>query len=82
MHGLALNCDCELGEFTRIVPCGLPDADATSLSAELGRTVTVAEVAPGLRAGLTAALAPLLAPAPPDAAPVALTDATEHPVVA
>ena len=41
MHGFALNCDCDLGWFERIVPCGLPDAQATSLTAELGRTVTV-----------------------------------------
>jgi lipoyl(octanoyl) transferase len=41
MHGFALNCDCDLGWFDRIVPCGLPDAKATSLTAELGRPVTV-----------------------------------------
>lgn len=44
MHGFALNCDPDLSWFTRIVPCGIPDADVTSLSAELGRDVTVAEV--------------------------------------
>ena len=32
------------------MPCGIPDADVTSLVAELGRPVTVAEVAPRLRA--------------------------------
>jgi lipoyl(octanoyl) transferase len=41
MHGFALNCDCDLAAFERIVPCGLPDAQATSLTAELGRPVTV-----------------------------------------
>ena len=41
MHGFALNCDCDLGWFDRIVPCGIPDAAATSLTAELGRPVTV-----------------------------------------
>jgi lipoyl(octanoyl) transferase len=46
LHGFALNCDCDLGAFDRIVPCGLRDAGVTSLSAELGRRVTVAEALP------------------------------------
>lgn len=46
MHGFALNCDPDLSWYDRIVPCGLPEARATSLSAELGREVTVAEVLP------------------------------------
>jgi lipoyl(octanoyl) transferase len=45
MHGFELNCDADLSAFERIVPCGIRDAGVTSLSAELGRTVTVAEVA-------------------------------------
>ena len=65
MHGLALNCDCDLDAFARIVPCGLPDADATSLSVELGRRVTVTEVAPLLGDGLTRALMPLCTAAAP-----------------
>ena len=43
MHGFALNCDCDLAWYDRIVACGIEDASVTSLSAELGRTVTVAE---------------------------------------
>jgi len=46
MHGFALNCDPDLSWFSRIVPCGIPDADVTSLTAELGRDVGVAEVLP------------------------------------
>ncbi|MEZ0490776.1 lipoyl(octanoyl) transferase LipB [Kineococcus sp. TBRC 1896] len=40
-HGFALNCDTDLLGFSRIVPCGLPDAGATSLSARAGRRVDV-----------------------------------------
>ena len=46
MHGFALNCDVDLAWFDRFVPCGIADAGVTSLSAELGRDVTVLEVAP------------------------------------
>ena len=46
MHGFALNCEPALSEFDRIVPCGIADADVTSLSKELGRQVTIAEVLP------------------------------------
>jgi lipoyl(octanoyl) transferase len=45
-HGFALNCDCDLTAYDRIVPCGLTDTGVTSLSKELGRDVTVAEVLP------------------------------------
>ena len=46
MHGFALNCDCDLTWFDRIVPCGLTDATVTSLTKETGREVTVAEATP------------------------------------
>lgn len=46
MHGFALNCDCDLGAFDRIVPCGISDASVTSLSKETGSTITVADTVP------------------------------------
>jgi len=60
MHGLALNCDPDLGAFGVIVPCGIDDADVTSLSAELGRDVTVDEIRPLLADALQRHLAPLV----------------------
>ena len=53
MHGFALNCDPDNTWFDRIVPCGIRDAGVTSLSAELGRQVTVAEVVPVVEKHLT-----------------------------
>ena len=52
MHGFALNCDCDLGGFDRIVPCGITDAEVTTLSRELQRDVTVLEVLPLVEARL------------------------------
>ena len=46
LHGFALNCDCDLANFDRFIPCGIRDAGVTSLSEELGRPVPVAEVLP------------------------------------
>lgn len=57
MHGFAFNCNPALGEFDRIVPCGIADADVTSLSQELGRVVTIADVAPAAVEVLDTALA-------------------------
>ena len=44
LHGFALNCDCDLGAFETIVPCGISDAGVTSISAELGHRVGVEDV--------------------------------------
>ena len=44
MHGIAINCDCDLSWYGRVVPCGISDAGVTSLTAEAGRDISVAEV--------------------------------------
>jgi lipoyl(octanoyl) transferase len=46
MHGFALNCNNDLSPFREIVPCGIPDADVTSLSEELNRNIGVQDVVP------------------------------------
>lgn len=56
LHGFSLNCDCDLGAYSAIVPCGITDAGVTSLSAESGRAITVEQV----RAPVAAAVADAL----------------------
>ncbi len=65
MHGFSLNCDVDLGWFDRFVPCSIADAGVTSLSRELDRDVTVAEVLPVVERHLS----DYLAWAPYDATP-------------
>lgn len=43
-HGLALNCSTDLRWFNYIVPCGIRGRGVSSLSKELGKTVTVDDV--------------------------------------
>jgi lipoyl(octanoyl) transferase len=49
MHGFALNVNPDLSAYSKIVPCGIADAKVTSLSAELGRSITIEEVMPILK---------------------------------
>jgi lipoyl(octanoyl) transferase len=44
MHGLALNVETDLSYFDLIVPCGIRDAEVTSISRELGRSVPMDDV--------------------------------------
>lgn len=57
MHGFALNCDVDLGWYDRFQPCGITDASVTSLTAELGRPVSVAEAVPTVERHLARLLA-------------------------
>ncbi len=49
MHGLAFNIDSDLNFFDLIIPCGISDKGVTSLSKEVGRTISLEEVKPKLR---------------------------------
>ncbi|MCU1583809.1 MAG: lipB [Microbacteriaceae bacterium] len=49
MHGFALNCSNSLDAYAHIVACGIRDAGVTTISREIGREVTPAEVAEAVR---------------------------------
>ncbi|MEV0031055.1 lipoyl(octanoyl) transferase LipB [Nocardia sp. NPDC050793] len=55
LHGLSLNCNSMDG-FGAIIPCGIRDAGVTTLTRELGREVTVAEIKPMVAAAIVRAL--------------------------
>lgn len=54
MHGFAINCDNSLDPYHMIVPCGIADAGVTTLSAEVGRTITVLDVVPHIESAILA----------------------------
>ena len=56
MHGFALNCDPDMTAFANMIPCGIPDAGVTSLSAELGRDISVEDALPPVEAAMRAVL--------------------------
>ena len=56
MHGFALNVNPDLTPFTRIIACGIPDVEVTSLAKELGRDVQLSEVLPLIEKHLLPAL--------------------------
>ena len=62
MHGFALNVDPDLNYFERIIPCGIADAQVTSMSKELGREITTEEVEPILERYIFEALMRVSAP--------------------
>jgi len=46
MHGFALNVNPDLSAFRTIVPCGISDADVTSVEIELKKSITIDDVVP------------------------------------
>jgi len=57
MHGFALNVNPDLGAFSQIIPCGIADAEVTSLAQELEREITSQEVLPILERNIVSTLA-------------------------
>jgi lipoyl(octanoyl) transferase len=76
-HGFALNCATDLAWFNAIVPCGMPDKAACSLSGLLGRPVPVAEVLPLVERRLAERLGRV--PVPVDPATLELPAEDHHP---
>lgn len=72
LHGIAVNCNPDLSAFGSIIPCGIPDAGAGSLTGELGHEITVVDALPLLAAAISDALDGTL-PVAPHSAPTAST---------
>ena len=56
MHGFALNVNPDLAAFSKIIPCGIADAEVTSLGTELGRDIDIIEVIPVVEKFVSATL--------------------------
>ena len=57
MHGFALNVNPDLGAFSQIIPCGIADAEVTSMAQEIEREITSQEVLPILERNIVSTLA-------------------------
>lgn len=44
MHGFSLNCNNPTDPFSAFIPCGITDAGVTTISEQLGRNITPADV--------------------------------------
>lgn len=44
MHGFAINCSNDLAPYGQIIACGISDAGVTTITQELGRAVTPADL--------------------------------------
>jgi lipoyl(octanoyl) transferase len=64
MHGFSLNCSNSFEAYETIVACGLADAGVTSITRELGRTVTPEDVVPLVQRHFARFLEPSLATKP------------------
>jgi lipoyl(octanoyl) transferase len=56
MHGFALNVNPDLSYFDRIIPCGIADAQVTSMERELNRSTALEEVLEVVEARMKQAL--------------------------
>jgi lipoyl(octanoyl) transferase len=57
LHGFALNANPSLDRFANIIACGIPDVVTTSLTAEAGYEITVADLLPLVERHLPAVIA-------------------------
>jgi len=56
MHGFALNVNPDLSAFSKIIPCGIADAQVTSMAKELNRDISASVVLPVLERNLLSTL--------------------------